>query len=114
VSIERRAAASSTRSQTLYGRSPLSFERNVGQADPEVKFLSRGAGFAVFLADCEAVVMLTAFAGRHTADALRLQTRTDNTVHFLKPIAYEMARIHDSLTRGGKVNSSPWLTLKRL
>jgi hypothetical protein len=81
VSIEQRATASSTRSQTLYGRSLLSFERNVGQADPEVKFLSRGAGFAVFLADCEAVVMLTAFGGRNSADASGLQTQTGNTVH---------------------------------
>ena len=79
VSIERRA--SSTRSQTLYGRSLLSFERNVGQADPEVKFLSRGAGFAVFLADDEAVVMITTFAGRNTASASGLQTPTGTTVH---------------------------------
>ena len=81
VSIERSATAPSTRSQTLYGRSLLSFERNVGQADPEVKFLSRGAGFAVFLDDREAVVVLTAFAGRNAADTSGLQTQTGNTVH---------------------------------
>ena len=81
VSIERRATESSTRSHTRYGRSLLSFERNVGQADPEVKFLSRSAGFAVFLDDCEAVVMLTAFTGRNPADASGLQTQTGNTVH---------------------------------
>jgi len=32
-----------------YGRSPLTFEDNTGQADPGVKFLSRGSGYILFL-----------------------------------------------------------------
>jgi len=32
-----------------YGRLPLSFEANTGQADPRVKFLSRGSGYTLFL-----------------------------------------------------------------
>ena len=36
----------------------LSFEPNLGQADPRVKFLSRGPGYTLFLAQDEAVVAL--------------------------------------------------------
>lgn len=37
-----------------YGRVPLSFEANVGQADRRVKFLSRGNGYNLFLTSTEA------------------------------------------------------------
>jgi Beta-propeller repeat len=37
---------------------PLSFERNDGQTDPEVKFLSRGTGYVLFLTRDEAVFSL--------------------------------------------------------
>ena len=42
-----------------YGRLPLSFEANRGQADGKVQFLSRGAGYALFLSPDEAVLALT-------------------------------------------------------
>ena len=32
-----------------YGKLPLSFEANRGQTDPQVKFLTRGPGYSVFL-----------------------------------------------------------------
>jgi hypothetical protein len=41
-----------------YGRLPLAFEVNQGQIDPEVKFLSRGAGYNLFLTQTEAVLTL--------------------------------------------------------
>jgi len=41
-----------------YGRLPLSFEANQGQADPQVKFLSRGQGYSLFLTATEAVLQL--------------------------------------------------------
>src|SRR5438105_804116 len=37
---------------------PLMFERNEGQADPAVKYLSHGAGYTLFLTDDETVVSL--------------------------------------------------------
>ncbi len=43
-----------------YGRLPLSFERNDGQTDSEVKFLSRGRGYTMFLTQSEAVLALRA------------------------------------------------------
>jgi hypothetical protein len=39
-----------TRRATDFGRLPLTFEANRGQADGRVKFLSRGAGYTLFLA----------------------------------------------------------------
>ncbi|HEX8688586.1 MAG TPA: SBBP repeat-containing protein, partial [Pyrinomonadaceae bacterium] len=41
-----------------YGRLPLSFEANAGQADSSVNFLARGAGYALFLKPDEAVFSL--------------------------------------------------------
>src|SRR5437879_12199418 len=50
-----------TKPQVLaaYGKLPLSFEANQGQADPQVKFLSRGSGYTLFLTSTEAVLTLT-------------------------------------------------------
>ena len=41
-----------------YGKLPLAFEANQGQSDPQVKFLSRGAGYSLFLTPNEAVLAL--------------------------------------------------------
>src|SRR5262245_38256782 len=42
-----------------YGQLPLSFEQNRGQADPQVLFLARGAGYSWFLTPTETVLELT-------------------------------------------------------
>lgn len=47
-----------------YGRLPLLFEPNVGQADPQVKFLSRGRGYTLFLTSTEAVLTLVKDSGQ--------------------------------------------------
>lgn len=41
-----------------YGKLPLSFELNKGQTDSQVKFLSRGRGYTMFLTGNEAVLSL--------------------------------------------------------
>ncbi|MBS1212441.1 MAG: Cell surface protein, partial [Proteobacteria bacterium] len=41
-----------------YGRLPLSFEANEGQTDRQVRFLSRGSGYTVFLTPTQAVLGL--------------------------------------------------------
>jgi len=41
-----------------YGKLPLSFEQNQGQTGEEVRFLSRGPGYTVFLTPTEAVLSL--------------------------------------------------------
>src|SRR5207245_6822564 len=51
-------AAGKLRSQAAdaYGRLPMTFEPNQGQAEPSVKFLSRGGGFTLQLRANEAVL----------------------------------------------------------
>src|SRR5258708_7544161 len=41
-----------------YCKLPLAFEANQGQTDPQVKFVSRGAGYNLFLTATEAVLTL--------------------------------------------------------
>jgi len=52
-----RAAAAPTQSST-YGQLPLTFERNEGQADPAVRFLSRGRGYSLMLTSTAAELRL--------------------------------------------------------
>jgi hypothetical protein len=47
-----------TKVQAVYGQLPLHFEVNQGQSDQQVKFLSRGNGYALFLTPTEAVLAL--------------------------------------------------------
>src|SRR2546429_4179657 len=49
-----------TRAQIIQtiARQPLSFEANYGQADPQVKFISRGPSYGLFLMKTEAVLAL--------------------------------------------------------
>ena len=57
-----------------YGKLPLSFEANEGQQDQQVKFLSRGRGYNLFLTNREAVLVLT--KSEKPAAALRRRGRT--------------------------------------
>jgi len=43
---------------TEYGKLPMAFEPNLGQANPEAKFLARGAGYELFLTPNESVFVL--------------------------------------------------------
>jgi Beta-propeller repeat len=54
--IQRQATQS--RLVQSYGKLPLSFEANRGQTDSQVKFLSRGSGYTLFLTRDEAVLAL--------------------------------------------------------
>jgi uncharacterized repeat protein (TIGR01451 family) len=51
-----------------YGRLPLAFEKNVGQSDGQVRFLSRGAGYALFITDTETVAVLRKRAKGNESD----------------------------------------------
>src|SRR5437867_2405983 len=50
--------ATQTRLSDTYGKLPLSFEINKGQTDDQVKFISRGNGYGLFLTSNEAVLSL--------------------------------------------------------
>lgn len=61
--------ASQSHHAEAYGKLPMSFEVNEGQADRRVKFLSRGSGYSLFLTAAEAVLTLNAPAARETGTA---------------------------------------------
>jgi len=52
------AAGAKPQMQRDFGRLPISFEANVGQADPNVQFLTHGPGYTLFLANDDAVMVL--------------------------------------------------------
>jgi hypothetical protein len=52
------AASARGEEQRLHHVRPLAFEANRGQADEQVKFLARGAGYTVFLTSTDALVSL--------------------------------------------------------
>ena len=53
-----------------YGKLPISFEANRGQTDAEVRYLSRSAGFSLFLTPTEAVLSLKASAEENSDTAV--------------------------------------------
>jgi len=57
---------------TEYGRLPLAFEPNLGQANPEAKFLARGAGYELFLTPKESVFVL------NTGEKKSITTKQDS------------------------------------
>jgi RHS repeat-associated protein len=56
-----------------FAQLPLAFEANVGQTDPQVRYLSRGPGYSLFLTDHAAVLSLTRPGNSHQGDVLQMQ-----------------------------------------
>jgi hypothetical protein len=52
-------AAANMQATANYGKLPLSFEANQGQTDSNVKFVSRGNGYSLFLTNSAAVLTLS-------------------------------------------------------
>lgn len=90
---------------------PLAFEANRGQADPQVRFLARGAGYTVFLTGAEAVV---AFAGREGERAVvRLRpigARPAPQLEAEAPLPGVVS--YASLTTGSGVSTSTWARVR--
>src|SRR5262245_23785547 len=61
--------AAKAKLKQAYGRLPMNFEVNQGQADESVKFLSRGHGYQVFLTDTEATLVLQSAKPDETKNA---------------------------------------------
>ena len=70
-----------------FGRVPLSFEANRGQAESSVDFLARGAGYALFLKSSEAVFVL-----RNTGSGTRDADRADHALETDTPISKNSPR----------------------
>jgi hypothetical protein len=58
LAIPGSAPAVQSRRVESYGKLPLSFEINQGQTDSQVKFISRGSGYSLFLTGNESVLEL--------------------------------------------------------
>src|SRR5690348_18425723 len=63
------AASVARKALRNYARLPLSFEPNVGDSNPEVKFLSRGQGYSLFLTANRAVLQVPTRTPKTTAPA---------------------------------------------
>jgi hypothetical protein len=68
------SAAQQAQLEASYGKLPLSFEANAGQADRQVRFIARGGGYGLYLTSNEAILALhrTSCAGQTP-----LQVKTD-------------------------------------
>jgi hypothetical protein len=64
--------ATRDRIKEQYGKLPLRFEANQGQTDTQVKFLSRGNGYSLFLTPTEAVLSLSKGMKRTETGVLRM------------------------------------------
>ena len=58
--------------KSILGRLPLIFEPNLGQADANVKFLARGAGYSLFLEPTSAVLALQSTPNSTGANFVRM------------------------------------------
>ncbi|MBW2430390.1 MAG: SBBP repeat-containing protein, partial [Deltaproteobacteria bacterium] len=54
----KKASCDNAKFKASYLNLPLHFEANQGQSDPEVRYMSRGSGYILFLTDGEAVLAL--------------------------------------------------------
>ena len=73
--VAESAHPGSTRIVESYGKLPLAFEANQGQSDLRVKFLSRGAGYSLFLTPTEVVLGLhESWPDKTHASGLGVQT----------------------------------------
>src|ERR1700730_9436472 len=64
-----------------YGKLPLGFEANEGQTDKQVKFLSRGRGYGLFLTSSGAVLSLKRRALRFSSNQNQLLTQSESNDH---------------------------------
>jgi Chitobiase/beta-hexosaminidase C-terminal domain/Bacterial Ig-like domain (group 3)/Beta-propeller repeat len=69
------APAEKTSVRERYGKLPLSFEANRGQADKGVNFLARGRGYGLFLSGQEAVLALRGSKPAAAEEIVRMELR---------------------------------------
>jgi len=75
-----------TASGSNYGDVPLSFEPNLGQTSPQVRFLARGGGMTVFVTDTESVMVLARGEKRFAVRMKYLGSRTPRRVQGIEKL----------------------------
>ena len=84
--------ASQQRILAVYDRLPLRFEANQGQAERQVKFLSRGSGYGLFLTPTEAVLTLNRRQGQ-TGDKVNKGHGARGSIEKPAPLISKVLRI---------------------
>jgi hypothetical protein len=93
-------SASKVTVQKNYGSIPLSFEMNEGQVDDQVKFLSRGQGYNLFLTPTESVISLSRPINNEVFGPVQPESIHKDT----QPTEFETATVRMKLV---DANSSP-------
>lgn len=75
------------RANEAYGKLPLGFEVNQGQTNNQVKFLSRGAGYTLYLTATEAVLSLQQSRGQQAASGDKRSSSAPNDVLKMRLVA---------------------------
>jgi uncharacterized repeat protein (TIGR01451 family) len=95
-------SASTVKTENAYGMLPLRFEANMGQTDSQVKFLSRGKGYTLFLSATESILTL-----KKPVAAEKEPNGADKLNAFIrKPVAVEQAVLRMKIqgsNRGARV-----------
>ena len=81
TTLEKLSEAAAPRIMDTYGRLPLAFEVNRGQTDLQVKYLSRGRGYGLFLTPGEVVLVARKSHSKQSAGSNRLASRHKKTDH---------------------------------
>ncbi|MBZ5665173.1 MAG: SBBP repeat-containing protein [Acidobacteriia bacterium] len=81
---------------------PLFFEPNQGQTAPQVRFLSRGAGYGLFLTADEAVLELQPSAVSHQPSASNLKSKASSVIRMRLEGANSAARVSGASPLPGK------------
>src|SRR5882762_5979471 len=85
-------ATTNARVSERYGKLPLQFEANRGQTHKDVRFLSRGAGYSLFLTAGEAVLVLSKPSADAKRDGRSALERPDAKAQ-AKPVALRMSLV---------------------
>ncbi|MFN3648336.1 MAG: fibronectin type III domain-containing protein [Armatimonadota bacterium] len=98
------AAPSDAAVRAAYERLPLTFEPNLGQTDPRVKFMARGPGYNLYLTGSEAVLSLPS-AGERRGEVLRMQVEGARPA----PRARGLSRLEGKVNYFRGADRSKWL-----
>ena len=86
-------AATGARLSESYGKLPLHFEANRGQAHKDVRFLSRGPGYSLYLTSSEAVLVLSRPDADAKRDARSTPVRAEVPSAHAKSVALRMSLV---------------------
>ena len=95
---EANAQSQSEKMKQAYGRLPMSFEANQGQADEAVKFIARGHGYQVFLTASEAALVLQS---QGPVDKDNLQSAIRDSQPNVLRFKLQNARLTDEIAGSG-------------